>query len=303
MTLRELRAALETMDLKNPMFTISAHLNGGHSGMVNSLSVFRSRIQALAEIPFFQSEKEAIFNSFLFQTVSDQLVHDLQELQKYLVISESIRLGAKALKDAIDAVLPPPDETTVVVKLPDAQDLETIIGYLTSLQRSLSQNVINDKIGGQVSVKSWQSGSLWLDIYLGTSAAVTLVGGMLWSAAVVRKKQHEARVMENIADSLKIKNEMLEQLRKGADSQIQLLIESEARALAVHSFEDGDNHEQIERLKLGIKDFAELIDKGAQIHPSLLAPEKVQNLFPNYHQLESIESKQKLLQEKTGAQE
>ena len=66
-----------------------------------------------------------------------------------LRISESMRLGAEALKGALDSILPPPDDKTVVVKLPDAQDLEEVIALLATLQGALAANVINAKINGQ----------------------------------------------------------------------------------------------------------------------------------------------------------
>lgn len=299
MTLREIRIALDKMDLKTPMLAVTPNPQNGNVGMVRSLTAFRARIQALDAVPFFLKEKQAIKSSFLFQTVSDQLSHDISQLYEMLRVSESIRLGAEALKGALESILPVADDKTVVVKLPDTQDLETVISFLSTLQRAFAANVINTKIDGQVSVKSWQPGSLWLDIYLGSAAAVTLVGGMVWSAAVIRKKQAEAKIFENIADSMEIKNEMLDGIRKGVEDHIQLVVESEAVNLAAHNFAEGDNREQIERLKMGIKDLAGLIQKGAEVHPALTAPEDVKNLFPDFTKLDLIESKQKLIEEKT----
>jgi hypothetical protein len=54
---------------------------------------------------------------------------------------------------------------------------------------------------------------------------------------------------------------------------------------------------------MGIKDLAGLIEKGAEIHPALTAPEDVKNLFPDFTKLELIESKQKLIPENNSAQE
>jgi hypothetical protein len=303
MTLREIRMALDKMDLSTPMFVIGPVPQNGALGSVGNLNVFRTRMASFDSVPFFVKEKQTIKNSFLFQTISDQLNHDRNQLQDMLRIAESIRLGAEALKGALTSILPAPDETTVVVKLPDAKDLEEVIGYLSTLQRSFAANVINSKINGQVSVKSWQPGSLWLDVYLGSAAAVTLVGGMVWSAAVIRKKQTEVKVLEKIVDSMEIKNQMLDGIRKGVEDHIQMVVESEAVNLAAHNFDKSDNREQIERLKMGIKDLAGLIEKGAEVHPALTAPEDVKNLFPDFTKLELIESKQKLIPENNSAQE
>ena len=107
----------------------------------------------------------------------------------------------------------------------------------------------------------------------------------------------EARILEKLADGLEIKNQTLEEIRKGVAEQIKLLIESEAKNLASHNFKKSDNHEQIERLKLGIKIFTDLIEKGAEVHPALKTPENVKNLFPDFTKLDSIQSQTKLLTE------
>lgn len=301
MTLREIRMALDKIDLSTPMFVVG-QTQQPTIGAVSNLNAFRARMTSFDSVPFFTKEKQAIKSSFLFQTVSDQLTHDRSQLQDLLRLAETIRLGAEALKGALASILPAPDETTVIVKLPDTKDLGEVIGYLSTLQRAFAANVVNSKINGQVSVKSWQPGSLWLDVYLGSAAAITLVGGMIWSAAVIRKKQTEVKVLEKIVDSMEIKNQMLDGIRKGVEDHIQMVVESEAANLAAHNFDESDNREQIERLKMGIKDLAGLIEKGAEVHPALTAPENVKNLFPDFTKLELIESKQKLISEKKSAQ-
>ncbi len=74
-----------------------------------------------------------------------------------------------------------------------------------------------------------------------------------------------------------------------------LLIDTEARNIAsTHIGEDAEP-ETVERLKYTIKEFAELIEKGAEIHPALQAPESVRNLFPNFKNILGIESKTQML--------
>lgn len=53
--------------------------------------------------------------------------------------------------------------------------------------------------------------------------------------------------------------------------------------------------ENIERIKNSITTFADLIGKGAEIHPALVAPENVSNLFPDPTKLIGVESKIKRL--------
>ncbi|MEB0260207.1 MULTISPECIES: hypothetical protein [unclassified Mucilaginibacter] len=68
------------------------------------------------------------------------------------------------------------------------------------------------------------------------------------------------------------------------------MIQTEAEAIAK---EFDNDKERIERYKLSIDNMSKLIGKGTEIHPSLLAPENVSNLFPAYKNLNLIESKTK----------
>ena len=298
MTLREIKLALEKLDLTTPMFVVAEQQNAAHK-----LNAFRKRILELDAIPFFQKEKRVLTLSVLLQTISDTLHHNSGDLLSLLRTAESVRLGAEALRGALGSILPAADDKTVVVRLPHAEDMEEVIGFLSTIHRAFAANVINSKIEGRTSITSWQPGSLWLDVYLGSAAAVTLVGGMVWSAAVVRKKQAEAKIFERIADSMEIKNQMLDGVRQGVEDHIQMVVESEALNLASHNFDEGDNHEQVERLKMGIKDLASLIEKGAEIHPAPAVPESVKNLFPDFAKLDLIESKQKLLKDNSASQD
>ena len=74
------------------------------------------------------------------------------------------------------------------------------------------------------------------------------------------------------------------------------MISAEAQNLYNDNFE-GDNNEQVERLKNSIKMLSKLIDKGAEVHPALNQPENVKNLFPKMAESQSIQSKIKKIEE------
>ncbi|WP_238582276.1 hypothetical protein, partial [Cellvibrio sp. OA-2007] len=50
------------------------------------------------------------------------------------------------------------------------------------------------------------------------------------------------------------------------------------------------------RVESSIKTLAKLIQQGAEVHPSLMAPESVKNLFPDYKKIDSITSQIKRLE-------
>ncbi|MBS4063364.1 MAG: hypothetical protein KGZ74_02340 [Chitinophagaceae bacterium] len=74
------------------------------------------------------------------------------------------------------------------------------------------------------------------------------------------------------------------------------ILESEAESIALKHYNHKDP-ETVERLKLSIASIAELIDKGAKILP-MNQSEDVQKAFPDYSQLNLIESTIKQITEK-----
>jgi hypothetical protein len=181
MTLREIRAALDKIDLSTPLLS-SEPSPVANCLRIRNLNVFRARFLSLDSIPFFAKEKQLVKSSFLFQSVSDMLDHNVNQVQEMSRILESVRLGAEALKGALASILPAPDETTVIVKLPEAKDLEEVIGFLSTLQRALAANVINSKINGQVAVKSWQPEM--------TEPAITPMNKLNWLPSTTSRRKN-----------------------------------------------------------------------------------------------------------------
>jgi hypothetical protein len=269
----------------------------------SNLNNFRKLVEAFEPIPIAREQIDQLKKSFIFTVSGDEVVHEANDYWSTYGSANELTLILKGLRELAAQIVPVQNDETISIKLPEERDFAEVIKDLSAINNAISQNILNEKISGVVVVKSWQPGSLWIDLYLGTPAAVGLVGGIAWAAAVVRKKWHEGSVMENIADSMEIKKEMLENLRKGVEEHVKLVVESEAKNLLTHNFSEDDNHDQIERLKHGIKTFADLIERGAEVHPALQAPEDVKNLFPDFAKLDLIQSKQKLLEEKTVSQD
>ncbi len=130
---------------------------------------------------------------------------------------------------------------------------------------------------------------------MGTTAAVELVGGLAWAAAVVFKKIQEGRLIEEHVKSLKIKNDSLKEIQNKQKEQLAELVEAEAENLVNEIFSE-NKIEKIERIKHSIKLLAEMLEKGAEVHPALNQPESVKNLFPDIKNLQSLETRIKKLE-------
>ncbi|MBU1064675.1 hypothetical protein KJ762_02505 [bacterium] len=299
MKIKELKANLQTIrenltfkyeEGKNPQGqpTVSVFLN-----LIN----FRNGINSLETTSLLKNEINQIKTSGIFSTAKDELTLNVTEGRSIKLPMDSLLKIVNALNESLSQITGATRENSISIKLPNVNDFEDLAKTSNTFHTILSQTIINDEIKGQIKIDSVENGSIWLDIYLGSATALSLVGGLAWSGAVVYKKIQEGRIIEEHVKSLKIKNESLKEIKDAQKKAIDLMIEAEANQLYSENFKTDDNHEQIERLKHSIKLLAEQIDKGAEVHPALNTPEKVANLFPNMKHLELVESKIKKLTE------
>jgi hypothetical protein len=294
MNLKQLKAVLKKIDFKNGgLVNDPAYPNS----WIKNITAFNRLLTQIQKLPVLREQIDYFNNSIIVKTDQDNLLIKAEQAIALHNNSQTLISGLSILLTALDQLVPADDANSVIIKLPDPIDFKQAIDFQNQFFTAISQNIVNSEIGGKVVLKEWEPGSFWLTLFLGTSAAVNLVAQLAWSAAVVLKKFQEYKILEEQTKSLKIKNEALDEIKCGIEEQMKLTLESEAKALQVHNFKKSDNHEQIERLKMGIKTFMELIDKGAEIHPALSAPESVKNLFPDFKKLSSVESRTKLLTE------
>jgi len=271
-------------------------ISGSSLHRISNIVNFKKAVAIIHPLPFFASEIEQLSETEIYTTTQDHI--DTSPGDASVLMGSAMYLinAAEALHRALPDIIPIQDDLTISFKMPDPLNLSDIVDSISPLEKAISQVVLHEKIGGTIKIKSWETGSFWFDLFLGTQAAVFLVAGISWSAAVVYKKIQEGKMFEEYARSLNIKNESLDDLLENQKKATKLLIEQESRSLYDEHFGTETSGDIIERLKFAISTFADLIQKGAEIHPSLQAPEDVSNLFPNFKSLENIISHIKQLQ-------
>ena len=260
----------------------------------SDLRKFRQGITILEKSGLFGKEIKQISNSTIFTTTSDTIRVEMQEGTRLIQSLDNLKLLVDSISNTLINVVGEVKENTVSIKLPRIKDFEDLAKASEAFHKVINQAIVNEQINGRVEIENVENGSIWFDIYVGSAIAVTLIGGLAWAAAVIFKKIQEGRIIVEHVKSLKVKSESLKEIKDKQKEALTMLIDAEAQNLYNENFEGADS-EQIERLKHSIKLLADLIDKGAEIHPALNQPEKVTNLFPDMKNLLSLESKIKKL--------
>jgi len=295
MKIKELKILLKEA-LTNLTFKYEEPKQGNTQiSVFSNLDQYRNGISKLEESDLFKKETDNIRNSPIFKTAKDFINLNLQEGRTLRPQLDELLRISSAVTQTIEQIGGDTETDSVSIRLPDVSDFEDLSKFSADFHKILNQTIVNDQINGQVRIDSVENGSIWLDVYLGSAAAVSLIGGLAWASAVVYKKIQEGRLIEKHVESLGVKNASLKEIQSKQKEALSLMIDAEANNLYNENFE-GENNEQIERLKLSIKMFSDLIDKGAEIHPALNQPESVKNLYPKMNNLQSLESKIKKLE-------
>lgn len=292
MRIREYQKNIEENELKlKNSFTYdnSGLIINAYSEFINSLHYFE--LNNIGNPNFNSLRNTGIFNhSQISLTIGQPTASQIYNLIN--LILASVGIVKDVIKNSFHAT--EIDENVVSVKFTKLKNFSDLESNLEKLKKAIDLPVGEYKDGGEVKILNFDSGSFWIDILLPTSASVVLIGSIAWAGAVIFKKYQEAFLFKSYAESVEIKKEHLKVLADAADKKIQLDIEAEAKLIQNEFFDPNDN-DQLGRLKLSIKEYSELIAKGVEIQPSLLAPENVSNLFPNYKAIDLVVSKVKEL--------
>lgn len=267
----------------------------------SGLNSFRKSLDYLYSVRNVLPKIKEIEEDKLFQDIIQKNVDSIEVGEKPGSV-DSIRIDyyiAISLRSKIDSLLdhyatvnrvlnflsaPEIGENSISIKMSKVRDLDDLYKTAQDFNIIFSQLILNEKIGGFLEIKNVENGSVWLDVFVGTPLAVSVIGSLTWAAAVVYKKVQEGRVFAEYVKSLKIKNDSLSDMRSAQDALLKSMIEIEARNIETQYFGDGNN-EQLERIKKSISLLANQIEKGSEVHPYLNAPEDVKNLFPDMKKL------------------
>lgn len=295
---------MKIKELKNLLTEIIGTLNYNYEEIsqpnniiskFSHLIQFRNSINLIDECKLFSNEISLLRKSPIFSTAKDSLEINYSEGRDLKIQTDEIIKLVDAINQTIADISIRTSDDSISIKLPPINDFEDLAKVSSEFNKILNQAIVNDDINGQVKIESVENGSIWIDVYLGSAAAVALIGGLSWAAAVVFKKFQEGKIIEEHVKSLGIKNESIKEIQIKQKDALDLLIDAEANNLYNENF-TGENNEQIERLKNSIKLLSQLIDKGAEIHPALNQPENVKNLFPKMELIKTIESKIKRIE-------
>lgn len=260
---------------------------------ISSLNTLRNVLLDLESMGIFENLVSKLTSSVIFTTGNDSL--RIQSTENSAINSD-MRLLKTLIENFLEVLhqtVPQENIDSINIKLPPVNDFDDISKVTREIHLAITQVIYEPEIGGQTKIESVENGSIWFNVLVG-SAAVSIIASMVWSAAVIYKKIMEGKLLSEQVRGLKVKNESLEDILKAQKLETELVLQAEAEFVYSKHFKD-NTPENIQKIKNSISTFADLISRGAEIKPALMAPEEVSNLFPDATKLISLESKIKKL--------
>jgi len=269
------------------------YLSGNHPGFLyTDIANLKLAIERVKNHGLYVSLISEIESSVIFSTSQDEIIlTDAKEDTRLKKGLDVVRSGCNALLMILTELYQEKEEdSTIYVQLPKIKDLEDLSKKSKVLHNAISQTILDPSIKGTIKVRSYDVGSLWIILTVGSVMAVKLIGGLVWAAAVIRKKKMEFKTFEQHVKRLKIKTESMADLKDAQKKQLEESLEAEADNLVAQFYKNG-NTEKTERVKYSIKLISDLMDKGVEIHPALSASKEVGKMFPDFSNIRLIESR------------
>lgn len=252
------------------------------------LKKLRRAINNIETISFIKNEIAEIKKSWLFSNSDDQAKINFSQHSAVDNPLKQIIFRLNFIKELAESSKLFGSEDVILIKIPEISSFDNLSKYANDFKKAIEIPIIDSNTSGEVKILSAEEGSIILFVSVGTLGAITLVGKICWSAAVIKKKRSEAKIFELHAKTLELKNDALENLIDAQKQQLKNILNAEAQQIANSTY-DLKDPETLERLKLSINTISDLIDKGVQILP-VSNNDEIQNIFPNYKNLDLIES-------------
>jgi hypothetical protein len=265
--------------------------NGGKPYLISDISNLKKGIELLENIDFLEVYiNDLKENSGLFKTFKEK--DSFNSTQDTLIKENinSLRTGIIFLLNYFDEqTVNEKDIDGISVKLPELGSFDELNKISNDLKKAIELPINDAGIeNGKTEIVSAERGSIWLNIALGTAAAVKLVASITWAATYLRKKKAEAKIYEEYTKTLELKNDALSSIIDAQKQQLKNILEAEVQAIISEQYNHNDP-ETLKRLELSINTTADLIDRGVKILPTS-ENDSIKELFPDYKNLNLIQS-------------
>lgn len=272
--------------------------NASHqTSIIYNFNEIKDSVEIIESTGLFGDTVSQLKGLDFWNTVANEPILSSTQLHNFILLFDKLHVMVDDMIEALNQLIPEDDENVLSIKLPNPESLSDLSNISNSLDKIFNQTLLHPSLNGSVQILNFDMGSYWIDVAIGGGAVVMhFISSLAWGAAVTYKKLQEGLLVRENVRAMQIENSIKETVLNGIKENENAVAQIEAAFIANEYYKDFTN-EDIERIKLALKELAKLYSKGGELHLSLKAPEEIKKEFPKMKEMNTIKSKIKEIEE------
>lgn len=197
------------------------------------------------------------------------------------------------------------------IKIPSTGDFDEFADYINKLKNVLKSCPYLTVDGESIEISSVDIGSIWLKfkvlcknhpvVSAVTATALTLNNLAVLVDKCVKIKSHiiTCQQQEEQYRAMSLKNDILESVINANEVATETIINKMATEMQDELKEQTLNAEQVNSLKMSMRQLSDLMLDGLEIYASIDTPDEVKDLFPTSDEIKGLTEPIKSIPEKT----
>lgn len=211
----------------------------------------------------------------------DEIVVTRKTATLFVSAMNELKSHTEIIYDTLEEFLKKGTKESVSIKLPISNDLEEIANTMSKLKLALEQSLVNPFVNGHIELIGFDRGSNWIDVGLGSLLALQFLGAMIRLIYESKNKEIELATKREMVRSVKIQNDLKEKFCEAIDKELEEYYSHRVDNLLSIAKIDKPEPEYPARLGHSLRLLSELVSKGLEVHPSLIAPKEEIDKFPD----------------------
>jgi hypothetical protein len=218
--------------------------------------------------------------------VDSQITVSAEANRKFEAALIRTKNRGQVLLETLDAMLEAEEPEQIAIQLPtDETSLCDVGKTMQHIEKLLQQVVVNEYVQGEVRLIAFDRGTNWVEIYVGSLAAVSLIGAIVRLIYDIRLKNVDIATRREVFRSIKLETDLAAAAEKALEAELNALVKAGAAHAAKVGGIPDTSHDLLERIKFVVAELGVLVSRGARIVPSLSAPVDQQSEFPEAKQI------------------
>lgn len=257
---------------------------------IDNILNMKVAIQELYNINILEhGENHLDMYTTVMSCITNRLTFDANQINGYRNEFDKMECTLRVMCQWINSYVTTEEtETTINIKLPQIENLKDFAATGNTIKKAFSRVI--PEIGGEVKIKQFDHGSYWLIIDVGVVEAVFFIGGLVSAALVILKKVlgvvESFKTIQSLDLDCQIKKINIKELEEKTIKKetLEKAAELNNKYFEKNNQEDvqTDINERIDRISTSLSELTKLLKAGGEIHPSLIAPQEAEMLYPKF---------------------